>query len=127
MAVTGEVISRQELLNGTETLTLEGGSADGSWSLVLEFSRNRGLVEFAGEGDITLTRSDGAELFGSLGEARVVETVDGALQFTLTFDLDGGSGEFEDAAGVAAGTGALGADTFDSQWRIELSDRPAEA
>ena len=111
MDITGDVLSRQELLNGTETITLDGRSHDGAWSVAFEFSWNRGLVDVAGEGDITLSREDGGEVFGSLAAARAFETADGALQFELRYELDGGSGAFRDASGVAEGSGTLGAES----------------
>ena len=73
--VAGEIVERQELLNGTETVSLEGVSRDGRWTLSGLVTWNIGLKSNTGEGDITLTRDDGAELFGTLvqGEVTVYE------------------------------------------------------
>jgi hypothetical protein len=119
--ITGDVTNRQELLNGTESITLEGASGDGTWSLTCEFSWNRGLVEHSGEGDITLTGDGGDELLGTLTSARASERPDGALEFDLRFELDGGAGAFSDAAGEASAKGVLGADTFDGEWLIRVT------
>ena len=58
ITISGEVADRQELLNGTQTVTLAGNSDDGRWMFFGEISWNRGLVDFAGEGEFTLTRGD---------------------------------------------------------------------
>lgn len=96
----GEIVERQELLNGTETITIEGASADGAWSLTVCFSRNRGLIELAAEGDITLIHEGaGIELWGSL--ARVIEAPREQTDWVAetAFEVDGGA---------AAGAGAKG-------------------
>ena len=72
--LAGEIVERQELLNGTETVSLEGESADGRWTMSGLVTWNIGLVSNTGEGDITLTRDDGAELFGTLIRGDVAET-----------------------------------------------------
>ena len=108
---TGDVVERQELLNGTETVTVEGVTADGTWTLTSSFSWNLGLVDFPGEGDITLTAANGDELFASLTSAAVRET-DAGHAFDLRFEFDGGSGRFGAAAGTADASGMLVGDEF---------------
>ena len=128
----GEIVERQELLNGTETVSLDGESDDGVWAMSGLVAWNIGLVSNAGEGDITLTRDDGSEIFGSLLRGEVVEAVaaeavdltDHSMQ--LEYDIDGGTGAFETATGRCTALGTLAASTFHGTWNLTL-DRGASA
>lgn len=122
--ITGDVVEWQELLNGTQIVTIEGASADG-WTLSGSVSWNIRDASAAGEGDITLTRDDGAELFGTLVRARVseigereVEEADHAMQ--LEYEIDGGSGAFEGASGSARAEGRLSAEAFRGVWVVTV-------
>ncbi len=123
---SGEIAERQELLNGTETVSLEGESADGRWVLSGLVTWNIGLVSNTGEGDITLTRDDGAELFGTLVRGDVSEIAagdagsDGGHTMRLEYEIDGGSGAFEAATGSCRGTGTLSASSFEGCWLVTL-------
>jgi hypothetical protein len=101
LEIHGEVVERQELLDGTQSVTVEGSSIDGRYLVSLSYSWNRGLVDLVGEGDITISRSQEAEAFGSLISAAVRpgETVDWDCE--VRFELDGGSGDWIDASGNA--------------------------
>ena len=124
--VAGEIVERQELLNGTETVSLECASADGRWAMSGLLTWNIGLVSNAGEGDITLTRDDGSEIFGSLLRGEVVEAeaaeavdlTDHSMQ--LEYDIDGGTGAFESATGRCTALGTLAASTFHGTWNLTL-------
>ncbi len=121
----GDIVERQELLNGTQMVTLEGESADGAWSLVGDISWNVGLVDFSGEGDITLSRDDGTELLATLVSAIVTEIGDTELQdadhqLHATYEIDGGSGDFEAAVGSVAADGVLAGGTFRVTLTISL-------
>ena len=124
----GEIVERQELLNGTETVSLEGESSDGAWRMSGLVAWNIGLVSSAGEGDITIIRDDGAEVFGSLVRGEVVEMaaaeggdlVDHTMR--LEYDIDGGSGAFESATGHCAAFGTLAGATFQGTWRVTLDE-----
>lgn len=122
--ITGEVVERQELLNGTETITIEGADAAAEWTLVGALSWNLGLVDYAGEGDLTLTRADGAEIFATLVRADVAEAGDGIEDadhtFRLTYEIDGGAGAFLDATGTASAQGTLAGDAFRGRWSARL-------
>lgn len=113
---TGDIVERQELLNGTQIVTLSGESADGEWQLVGELAWNVGLVDFSGEGDITLSREDGAELLGTLIAAAVTEIGESDLEVDhrihIDYEIDGGSGEFESAIGAMRASGELAGDIF---------------
>jgi len=128
--ITGEVVERQELLNGTQSVTLEGADASGEWTLAGGLSWNVGLVDYPGEGDLTLARADGAEIFATLVRAAVVETEDSdeAVDhiFRLTYEIDGGAGAFLDATGTASAEGTLAGDTFRGRWSLHL-DPPRAA
>lgn len=122
--ITGDVVEWQKLLNGTQIVTLEGASADG-WTLSGSVSWNIRDASAAGEGDITLTRNDGAELFGSLVRAQVseigerdVEEADRSMH--LAYEIDGGSGAFEGASGSARTEGRLSAETFHGVWVVRV-------
>lgn len=127
----GEIAERQELLNGTETVSLEGESADGSWALSGLVTWNIGLVSNTGEGDITLTNDDGSELFGTLVRGDVSEIAagdagsDGGHAMRLEYEIDGGSGDFEAATGTCTALGTLAAFAFRGTWRVTL-DEPGE-
>jgi len=113
--ISGDVVERQELLNGAEILTLEGRSADGAWTFVGGLSWNIGRKAVPAEGDITLTSAGGDELFGTVAGGGVRDT--GATDeadhlLALLYDIDGGTGRFESAAGALHAEGALQGDTF---------------
>jgi hypothetical protein len=122
--IVGDIVERQELLNGTESVTIEGTDPAGEWTLVGSFSWNLGLVDYAGEGDLTLTRADG-ELFATLTQASVSaestgdDTADHS--FVTVYEIDGGAGAFADAAGVAGGRGTLAGGTFRGAWVLTLT------
>jgi hypothetical protein len=122
----GEIAERQELLNGTETVSLEGQSADGQWLLCGLVTWNIGLRSSTGEGDITLTRADGAELFGTLVRGDVSEIAAGDAAsagghaMRLEYEIDGGSGVFEAAAGSCRATGTLSTSAFEGRWIVTL-------
>ncbi|HYM15589.1 MAG TPA: hypothetical protein VEZ14_08515 [Dehalococcoidia bacterium] len=126
--ITGDVVEWQELLNGTQIVTVEGASADG-WTLSGSVSWSIRDAEFAGEGDITLTRGDGAELFGSLVRARVSdlgesEAVEADHEMRLEYEIDGGSGPFDDAIGAAHAEARLSRETFSGTWLVKLDSSP---
>ena len=120
----GEIVERQELLNGTETVSLEGESADGHWAMLALVTWNIGLVSNVGEGDITLSRDDGAEIFGALVRGDLAEASgdDGAADHAmrLEYEIDGGSGVFEGATGVCEAVGTLAAGAFRGRWVVTL-------
>jgi hypothetical protein len=118
--ITGDVVERQELLNGTEILTLEGRSEDGGWTFFGGLSWNIGRKAVPAEGDITLTSGDGDEIFGTVagGGVRDTATTDDADHLlALLYDIDGGTGQFAVAAGALHAEGSLRGDTF----RMRLS------
>jgi hypothetical protein len=118
----GEIVERRELLNGTETVSLEGESGDGRWTISGLLTWNIGLVSNAGEGDLTLSRDDGAEIFGTLLRGDVAEVADGDADHTmrLEYEIDGGAGEFEDATGECEAVGTLAAGAFRGRWVVTL-------
>ena len=124
--VAGNVVERQELLNGTETVSLEGESGDGRWTISGLVTWNIGLVSNAAEGDLTLSRDDGAEVFGTLVRGDVAEVADGDGDadhtMRLEYEIDGGSGAFEGATGACEAAGTLAAATFRGQWTLRLAD-----
>jgi hypothetical protein len=122
--LTGDVVERQELLNGTQLLTLEGASADGEWTFTGDVAWNRGLVDFAGEGDFTLTRRDGASIFATVTRSQADESDDdAATELTVAYDIDGGEGEYAGAAGTAAASIRIAAGTFEGVWTLQLAQR----
>jgi hypothetical protein len=122
--VAGEVVERQELLNGTETVSLEGESEDGRWAMSGLVTWNIGLVSSAGEGDITLLRDDGGEIFATLVRGDIVDAADGqddaAHTMRLEYEIDGGTGAFASAAGTCDAVGLLAAATFRGRWTLRL-------
>jgi hypothetical protein len=123
--ISGEIVERQELLNGTETVTIEGADAAGEWALTGALSWNLGLVDYAGEGDLTLARRDGAELFGTLTRARVTEvagdTGEADHEFRAAYEIDGGAGAFEGVSGESDAAGSFGGDSFRGVWSVRLT------
>jgi hypothetical protein len=121
---TGDVVDRQELLNGTQSVDIEGSDSSGEWSLSGSFSWNLGLIDFAGEGDLTLTRRDGAEVFGTLTRALLTDAGEGDADaqsaFAIDYEIDGGSGAFADAAGAAHAEGVLSDTSFRGAWTMDL-------
>jgi hypothetical protein len=117
---SGDVVERSELLNGTQSVDIEGADTAGEWSVVGSFSWNRGLLDYAGEGDATLTSDDGGEIFATLQRAHVTEPTDEGTSFVVDYEVDGGSGAFEDARGTARAEGTLAGDTFRGVWIIQF-------
>jgi hypothetical protein len=117
--MVGEIVERQELLNGTQTIALEGADAAGEWTMTGSLSWNRGLVDYVGEGDLTLTRTDGSEIFTTVTRASVTDADDGQ-SFSAAYEIDGGSGAFDGASGEAEGTGELSGETFRGTWALRL-------
>jgi hypothetical protein len=122
IAISGDVVERQELLNGTQTITIEGASEDGAWSLVGSVSWNRGLVDYAGEGDLTLARN-GDEIFATLTRVEVSDAADELAADHLleaAYDVDGGTGAFAEASGSARCEASLGGERFEGVWTVAL-------
>ena len=74
--ITGDIVERQELLNGSTILTLEGASLDGVWTMNGLLGWNIGTQRDqsdGGEGDLTLVRDDGSELFATLSQAGLID------------------------------------------------------
>ncbi|MBI2755831.1 MAG: hypothetical protein HYX52_03880 [Chloroflexi bacterium] len=118
----GDVVEWQELLNGTQLVSIEGASEDGAWTLSGGFSWNIGLREGAAEGDVTLSRGDD-EMFASLTSADVTDTSDapeGDHAFRLDYDIDGGAGAFDGATGRIEASGAFTRATFAGEWRVHV-------
>ncbi|MDP9237214.1 MAG: hypothetical protein M3P30_07445 [Chloroflexota bacterium] len=125
--ITGDVVEWQELLNGTQILSLDGASADGQWTLSGALSWNIGLRESAGEGDLTLGRANGAEIFATLTRADVRAVVEREVEdadytMRLEYEIDGGAGEYEGAAGTATTEGALSRVGFNGRWVISIRE-----
>ncbi len=123
LAFTGDIVERQELLNGAETATLEGATADGAWTLSAVVTWNIGLEANTGEGDITLARVDGAEIYGTLASGDVAEAAeadDASHNVRLEYDVDGGAGDFALAAGRITAEGTLTGDTFSLRLSLSL-------
>lgn len=123
--ISGEAVEWQELLNGAQTLSLEGASTDGAWSLSGVLSWNIGLRQSAGEGDITLARKDGAGIFATLTKAvvlpvgeRDIEEADYTLH--LEYEIDGGEGEFASAGGAMLAEGTLSRTGFEARFTVTL-------
>ena len=122
--IVGDIVERQELLNGTQIITLEGASADGAWTLTAGLSWNIGLTDTATEGDITLTRTDGAELFATLTTANITETAESGeadYDLSLTYEIDGGSGALEEVGGRLQLLGELAGDQFRASLRAGVA------
>lgn len=122
---SGEVAERDELLNGTQTVSFIGAADDG-WEVRGAVSWNVGLVAAAAEGDITLTR-DGSDIYGTATAVTVTQgDAEGAERFLIEYEIDGGCGLFENATGRATGSGAFRGDAFEGEWRVELPLRMSQ-
>ena len=120
--IAGDVVERQELLNGTQIVTLEGASADGDWTLTAGLSWNIGLADTATEGDITLTRNDTAELFATLTTAEITEAAESDYHLSLIYEIDGGSAALENATGHVELRGELAGDQFHTRLRAGVGE-----
>lgn len=126
IAVDGDVVEWQELLNGAQIVSLQGAGADGEWSLSGTFSWNIGLRESAGEGDLTLAGPDGSEIFATLTQAdiRAVgerEVEDADYRVRLEYEIDGGEGDFRSAAGTVTAEGWLTREGY--SFRLDVKTR----
>ena len=113
LEITGDVVERQELLNRTQIVTLEG-AGDG-WTFVGDLSWKLGPEGRAVEGDITLTSGAGDELFASLSAGTAREAPPGADAdhlLALEYEIDGGSGAYAGSGGGIQLSGRMRGDTF---------------
>jgi hypothetical protein len=115
----GDVVERSELLNGTESVTLEGASGDGVWTLSGGISWNLGLVDYPGEGDLVLARDEGSEVYASLTTVHVSER-DGSEAFEAEYEVDGGTGAWNGASGRITASGAISGESFSGRWHVIL-------
>lgn len=127
--LTGDVVEWQTLLSGMQTATLAGASSDGAWTLSGSCSWNLRSGPDASEGDLTLSRDDGAELFATLAVGTVVElpsdaTEAAGYEVRLEFTVDGGAGDFDAAAGSVLLDGRLSRENFSFRLQISVSDGP---
>ena len=119
--IRGDVVERQELLNGTEIVALEGESRDGDWSMSGGLSWSIGPADAPPEGDLTLTHTGGDEVFATLteGTVRAADAVDDAdFVLAVTYEIDGGSGPHAEAGARLQAEGALSGDTFTLAIRV---------
>jgi hypothetical protein len=117
--IAGDVVERQELLNRTQMLTLEG-TGDG-WAFVGDLSWKLGPEGRASEGDITLTSVAGDELFASLSGGHVREAGAGADAdhlLALEYEVDGGTGTYAESNGAIALEGRLRGDAFSAELKV---------
>ena len=125
--VAGDVVDWQTLLSGLQIATLEGASPDGAWTLSGSCSWNVRAGPDAAEGDLTLVRGDGAELFATLAAGTVVEISSGAADAAgydarLEFAIDGGAGDFDGVTGSIFAEGRLSREAFALHLRISVND-----
>jgi hypothetical protein len=119
--VAGDVVEREELLNGTQVLTLEGACVDGGWTLSGVASWNVGLSGGGGEGDIILTRSDASELYATLAGVDPSDDPGGEGEvLLLRLDVDGGAGEFESTTGAGEGELTIAGASFQGWLSVRL-------
>jgi hypothetical protein len=124
--VSGDVVEWQTLLSGMQTATLEGATSDEAWTLSGSCSWNLRSGPGASEGDLTLTRGDGAELFATLAAGTVVEFPSDATEAAdydvrLEFTIDGGAGAFDAAAGSILVDGRLSREGFSFRLHISVN------
>jgi hypothetical protein len=122
LACSGDIVERQELLNGTKTVTIEGASDDAAWALTAVISWNRGLVDYAGEGDVAVAR-DGDEIFATLVRAEATapdadDTSDHLIK--IQYEVDGGAGTYEGARGAGRAEVRIAGDEFSGRWVLTL-------
>ena len=107
-----DIVEWQTLLSGMQLATFTGATADGAWTLSGSCSWNPRYGAEASEGDLVLSRSDGAELFATLAAGTIVELPSDAADAAgydarLEFIVDGGDGVFDDATGSIRVEGRL--------------------
>jgi hypothetical protein len=119
---SGDVVERQELLNGTKTVTIEGAADDGAWTLTAVISWNRGLVDYVGEGDVAVARGDD-EIFATLvrSEASTPDADDTSDHLIkIQYEVDGGAGTYEGARGAGRAEVRIAGDEFSGRWVLTL-------
>ena len=124
---TGDVVEWQTLLSGMQIVSLEGATGDVAWTLSGGCSWNVRAGSEASEGDLTLSRDDGGELFATLAAGTVVELPSDAADAAdydvrLEFTIDGGAGEFDSASGVIDADGRLSRQAYSLHLRISVND-----
>jgi hypothetical protein len=125
--VAGDVVEWQTLLSGMQIATLQGASVDGAWTLAANCSWNVRSGPDASEGDMTLSRDDGAELFATIAAGTVTELPSDAADaagydLRLDFTIDGGAATFEAATGSIHANGRLSREGFSLGLEISLDN-----
>lgn len=107
------VIDTQSYLDGTRELTLEGetsgGTADVPWQMTLTLRWPKD--EAPDDGDLSLTRADGAALYAGLRQGTVSERADESgdtlLELTLAFDVASAEGSLVGTGGGVKISGTI--------------------
>jgi hypothetical protein len=120
LEITGDVVEWQELLDGTQTVSIQGASEDGRWMMESLVSWNIGMDADTNEGDITLAQHDGAELSGALSRATARIEEGGGFALTLEYEIDAVSGPLEGRLGRIHAEASLSRREFRGRWRVLL-------
>jgi hypothetical protein len=122
--VAGDIVERSELLNGTRTIAIEGETLDAQWQVGGVVSWNRGLVDYPGDGDLSVTSADG-EVFASLTAASAEAESDDESADVLVlvkYEVDGGAGRFDGATGTIDGRIRVAGERFEGTWQVSLRE-----
>jgi len=125
ITATLDITERDELLNGTQSVTFAGESDDGRWSISGSVAWNLGLIDFPGEGDLVLgAEGDSSEIFATLTRAAARPDGEGGGETTISlgYEVDGGHGRYEGAAGRARGEVSILGDTLRGSWVLTLTE-----
>lgn len=125
--VSGDVVQWDELLNGTQSVALEGRSDDGRWTVSALLTWNIGLEQRDPEGDITLSRDDGSEVFGTATAqtAREDPAEPGVYHLAVDYEIDGGDGDFAGITGILRAELRVWRDSFAGECEIVPADHAA--
>ncbi len=114
------MVERTELLNGTRQTVLDG--AGNGWMLMATLAWRIGLDAGLGEGEVTLARADGDELYASAVSVAVEESPDGLERVTAQLEIDGGVRAYDGARGRATLEVTLVGDRFTGELDVDVSE-----
>jgi hypothetical protein len=114
------VVERTDLLNGARQAVLDG--AGNGWMLMATVAWRIGLDAGPGEGEITLARADGDELYASAVSVAAEESPDGPERVTARLEIHGGVRAYDGAQGTATLEVTLAGDRFTGELNVDMSE-----
>jgi hypothetical protein len=124
LRLEGVTVEEGDLLDATRMATISGQARDDAgrgWRWEMSLSWTMALRSDFSEGDVSLLREDGAQIFATLTEGEYVEDPEeDEGSFTAVFQIEGGEGPFETARGSVETNCRVTGEEVEGEARVEL-------